>query len=104
MEAGRDKLDMLKKITMTWWQPAPVLQIVAKRKQPKQRSDKMTLEILCANKIIHETANNFESKLSCLEKHFFFSNIYCFFTFSHSGYKTRWNWTSEFLCGTISSF
>ena len=46
MENGREKLDMLKRITMAWWQPSPVLQIVAKRKQPKQRSDKVTLEIL----------------------------------------------------------
>ena len=48
---------------MAWWQPEPVLQILAKSKQSKQRIDKMTLEILCANKIIHEIANSFESNL-----------------------------------------
>ena len=63
MENGREKLDMLKRITITWWQPEPVLQIVAKRKQSRQSSEKMTLELLCANKIIHEIAKNFESKL-----------------------------------------
>ena len=66
MENGREKLDMLKRIRMAWWQPEPVLQIVAKSKQSKQKSDKMTkmsLEILCANKIIHEIANSFQSKL-----------------------------------------
>ena len=63
MENGREKLNMLKRITMAWWQPEPVLQIVAKSKQSRQNSEKMTLELLCANKIIHEIANNFESKL-----------------------------------------
>ena len=63
MENGREKLDMLKRITMAWSQPEPVLQIVAKSKQSEQSSEKMTLELLCANKIIHEIANNFESKL-----------------------------------------
>ena len=61
MENGREKLDLLKRITMAWWQSEPVLQIEASK--GKQRSDKMTLEILCANKIIYEIANNFESKL-----------------------------------------
>ena len=63
MENGREKLDMLKRITMASWQPEPVLQIVAKSKQSRQISEKMTLELLCAKKIIHEIANNFESKL-----------------------------------------
>ena len=63
MENGREKLDMQKKITMAWWQPEPVLQILAKSKQSKQRIDKMTLEILCAYKIIHEIAISFESSL-----------------------------------------
>ena len=30
MENGREKLDMLKRSTMAWWQPEPVLQILAK--------------------------------------------------------------------------
>ena len=63
MENGREKLDMLKRNSMAWWQPEPVLQIVAKSKQSRQSSEKMTLEILYTNKIIHEIANNFESKL-----------------------------------------
>ena len=56
MEDAREKLDILKTFTLAWWQPEPILQIVAKNKQSKQRSDKMTLEILCANKIIQEIA------------------------------------------------
>ena len=63
MENGREKLEMLKRSTMAWWQPKPVLQILAKGNQSKQRFDKMTLEIMCAKEILHETANNFESKL-----------------------------------------
>ena len=35
----------------------------------------MTLEILCANKIINEIANNFESKLPWGEKYIYFSII-----------------------------
>ena len=62
-EKGREKLNMLKRNTMAWWQRDPVLQIVAKSKQSKQGSDKMTPELLCAKKIIHKIANNFESKL-----------------------------------------
>ena len=40
MENGREKLDMLKLISMAWWQPEPVLQIVAKSKQSRQSSEK----------------------------------------------------------------
>ena len=36
MEHGREKLDMLKRIPMAWWQPEPVLQILAKSNQSKQ--------------------------------------------------------------------
>ena len=69
MENGQKKLDMLKRITMAWWQPEPVLQILAKSKQSKQRIDKMTLEILCVYKIIHEIAISFESNLPLDEKY-----------------------------------
>ena len=64
MENGREKLDLLKRTTMAWWKPESVVQIVAKSKQLKQSSEKLTLELLCANKNIHEIANSFESKLS----------------------------------------
>ena len=60
METGRDKLDMLKKIKMAT--QAGSADII-KSNQSKQRSDKMTLEIFCAKKMLHEIANNFESKL-----------------------------------------
>ena len=37
MENGREKLDLLKRITMAWWQSEPVLQIEARSKQRKTK-------------------------------------------------------------------
>ena len=35
----------------------------SQKQESIQRSNKMTPEVMCANKVIHEKANNFESKL-----------------------------------------
>ena len=66
----------------------------------------MTLEILCANKIINEIANNFESKLPWNEKEIYFSIIQLSFYlfFSNLGIRLEGIGLLNFCVGRLVLF